>query len=250
MAAYHLNLGINLFCNSSAQKAIVGLNRHVALLIMSSALCTGASFAILSTLPLHLGRNYRLNPLQIGLYFLPFTLGAIITRWNVGILLDRNFKRQARKVGEDIRSNQEIQRESHRMPLEKARVQVALPFLYLSCLVIIGYGWVMEYNVHLAGPLVMLFLYGNTTTAINNCINNLVVNLNPNRPAATIASVNTIRHLTSAGAVATAVPLIDAVGIGWVGTFIAALCFLGSTTLWSVYIKGQRWRQEHIFEED
>ncbi|OGM40571.1 hypothetical protein ABOM_011056 [Aspergillus bombycis] len=226
------------------------LDRHISLLVLCNALCFCGTSAILSSLPVLLERKYRLNPLQIGLCYLPHTAGGILARWNVGTLVDRNFKRHAHKIGEKLRSNQQTQGQLRRMPLEKVRLELALPFLYLSCLCVIGYSWIMYYDVHLAGPLVLLFLFGNATTGVNNSITTLAIDLNAYRPAAAMAAMNTVKHLTAAGAVAAVVPLIDAIGIGWVGTFLAGLWFLASPALWILYWKGQRWRQMETSEQD
>ncbi|KAL4782803.1 hypothetical protein BJX76DRAFT_358617 [Aspergillus varians] len=224
------------------------LDKHISLLLTCSAQSFCGTEAILSTLPILLERKYSLNPLRIGLCFLPFTLGGTLTRWNVGTLLDRNFKRHARYAryaGEEIHANHQTQRQLLRAPLEKARLQLVLPFLYLSCLCVIAFAWVMHYDVHLVEPLVMQFVYGNTTTAVDNCINNnLVVDLKAEGPAAALTAMNAVRHLTAAGAIAVAVPMIDAIGIGWVGTFIAELWCLVSPALWIVYINGQRWMEK------
>ncbi|KAE8152783.1 major facilitator superfamily domain-containing protein [Aspergillus avenaceus] len=229
---------------------LIVLERHVSLLAISSAVSFGGTTAILTTLPILLERKYGLNSLQIGLCFLTFTLGAIACRWNTGILVDRNYKRHARMIGANLQSNQELPVDQRLFPIEKVRLELTLPFLYLACLSIIAYGWLMEFDVHLAAPLIVLFVLGNASSGTINCINNLAVDLNPHRPAATIASMNTAKHLTAAGAVAAAVPLIDAIGIGWTATLVAALCGLVSLTLWVLYAKGQGWRQKGVSEQD
>ncbi|KNG80236.1 hypothetical protein ANOM_011379 [Aspergillus nomiae NRRL 13137] len=226
------------------------LDSHISLLLLCNALCFCGTQAILSSLPVLLERKYQLRPLHIGLCYLPFTAGSILTRWNVGTLVDRNYKRHAHKAGEELRPNQQTPQQLRRMPLEKVRLELALPSLYLSGVCLIGYGWIMYYDVHLAGPLVLLFLFGNATTGVNNSLVTLAIDLNAYRPAATMAAMNTVKSLAAAGAVAAAVPLIDAIGIGWVGTFIAGLWFLASPTLWILYWKGQRWRQRESSEQD
>jgi hypothetical protein len=46
-------------------------------------------------------------------------------------------------VGEDIRPNQQSSMQIQRMPLEKARLVLALPFVYFYTVCVIAFGWVM-----------------------------------------------------------------------------------------------------------
>jgi MFS family permease len=225
------------------------LDRHVALLTLCSAASTFASSAILNSLTTLLAQNYNLNPLQIGLCYLPFTVGGLTTRWTAGTLADRLFKRRARRIGEHIQPNRQSQQQLQRIPLEKARLGLTLPFGYFYCLCVIAYAWLMNYHVHLAGPMILLFLCGNASAGVNNTIIILAVDLNASRPASTRAAMNLINHLTSAGAVAAVAPLIDVIGIGWVGVFLAGMVAIASPALWVLYFLGQTWREKKSAEE-
>ncbi|OQE38376.1 hypothetical protein PENCOP_c008G08985 [Penicillium coprophilum] len=226
------------------------LDRHLALLVLCNSTSTCASSAIVNSLTTLLAKNYKLSPLYIGLCYLPFTFGGLSTRWTAGLLADRLFRRQARSVGIDVQPNRQSPKQLRRIPLERARLGLTLPFIYLYCLCVVAYGWVMDYNVHLAGPLVILFLCGNASGGVSNTINMLAVDLNADRPASTRAAMTLVDRLVSAGAVAAVAPLIDLIGIGWVGVALAALMIIATPALWTLYFQGQIWREAKAFEED
>ncbi|KAJ6143893.1 MFS general substrate transporter [Penicillium samsonianum] len=225
-------------------------DRHIALLVICDSTTTCASSAIVNSLTTLLAKNYKLSPLYIGLCYLPFTLGGLTTRWTAGLLADRLFRHQARRVGEEIQPNRQSPKQLRRIPLEKARLGLGLPFIYLYCLCVVAFGWVMDYNVHLAAPLIILFFCGNASGGVNNTINMLAVDLNADRPASTRAAMSLVNRLVSAGAVAAVAPLIEVIGIGWVGVLLAVLMIISTPALWTLYFWGQSWREAKTSEED
>ncbi|KAF9886112.1 hypothetical protein FE257_012047 [Aspergillus nanangensis] len=224
-------------------------NKHIGLLILCSSLRFSGSMAVLSTLPALLERKYNYNALQVGLCYIPYAVGGLVTRWSVGTIADWNFRRHAHKNGVEIQQNKQSQRQLQQIPLEKARLQITIPMMYYSCVCILGYGWIMNYNVHVAGPLIILFLIGNSNSGVNNSLNMLVIDLHAQRPASALAAMNTFKNLAAAGMAAGALPLIDAIGIGWMGTMFAGLWVLVSPTLWAIYFFGQGWRKNQLLEE-
>jgi hypothetical protein len=169
-------------------------------------------------------------------------MGSISSRWIVGRLLDWNFRREARLQGMIIQKNR--QQEIENFNIERARLAITIPLIYLSSICIIAYGWVMQYRTALAGPLVMLFFTGVTTTSAFNTLNTLVVDIHYQSAATAAAASNLFRCLLGAGATAVASPLIGAIGIGWTATCIAGLWVVGSPALWIIFHRGYRWRQE------
>lgn len=219
-------------------------DRHVALLVLCSATCFCTSTAIFNGLAYLLEQKYHLEPLYVGLCYLPFTLGSCTTRWTAGTLADRLFKYYARQVGEDVQPNRQCPTQIQRIPLEKARLVLALPFFYFYTLCIIAFGWVMNYNFHLAGPLVLLFFCGNASAGINNTLSMLVADLNVTRPASARAVMSMVNWLASAGASAAIIPLINAIGMGWLGMLLGGMMIFVSPALWALYFWGKGWRDK------
>lgn len=217
-------------------------NRHIALLVLCTAACFCASAAVFNSLATVLKRKYHLRPLYVGLCYLPFTLGTCTTRWTAGTLADRLYKHYAHQVGEDLLPNQQCSTQIQRMPLEKARLVLALPLVYVYAVCVIAFGWVMEYTAHLAGPLVLLFLCGNASSGVLNTLGMLIVDLNVTRPASARAVMSMVNWLACAGASAAVIPLIDAVGMSWLGVILGGMMVLVSPALWSLYFWGKEWR--------
>lgn len=211
-------------------------------ILITGALLYAGFFGILSSLPSRLQAEYDFNSLQVGLCYLPYGIGSLTSRWTVGTLIDWNFRRHAHKRGIPIVKNRQPKLEQ--FPIEVARIQVALPMLCLASVFLLTYGWVMNYHTNLAGPLITLFFVGHTVTGAVTCLSTLVVDCNVKSPATAQAANQLYRCLFGAGAVAVAVPLIDRVGMGMTGTFVAALWVACTPLLWAVLRWGEEWREQ------
>ncbi|KAJ5181531.1 hypothetical protein N7449_011678 [Penicillium cf. viridicatum] len=66
----------------------------------------------------------------------------------------------------------------------------------------------------------------------------LAMDPNAQRPASTRAVLSLVDRLVSAGAVAAVAPLIDVIGIGWVGVLLAVLVIVSTPGLWAFYFWG------------
>lgn len=219
----------------------LALDKEVGLLVLFGTVTFCGSIFVLSTLPTLLERTYGFNALQIGLSYLPYSCGAIAVRWTAGWLSDYNFRRHALRAGVEIVRNQQARLAD--IPLEKARLQITLPFAYAACAFMTVYAWLIKNEVHIAGPLVAMLFLGNTTGGTNSTLTSLLIDIHSKRPATVISSLNLFRFLCGAGIVAAAMPLIEVVGIGWVGTIVGLTLILASPSLWVVYFKGHDWRK-------
>jgi len=106
-------------------------------------------------------------------------------------------------------------------PIEVARLQISLPLVYAACVSIVTYSWVMEYKINLAGPVITLFVTGHTLSGAFSSLNTLVIDCNIESPATAVAAKNWFRCWFGVGAVAAVNPLINRIGFGWTGTFVA-----------------------------
>lgn len=219
-------------------------HKEAAIILFYGGFMYAGYFLVLSTLTSQLADRYGLTALKIGLCYLPIGLGSLSSRWTLGILLDRNFKRTAALEGIAIVRNR--QQDIDNFPIERARLQVSLPFMGMASLTMLGYGWLMEQKTSLVGPLVMLFFLGHFITGSFSSLNTLIVDLHYQTPATATASSNLVRCLLGAGATAFATPLINAIGIGWAGTAVALLLLALSPLVWLVYFKGWDWRRKKM----
>lgn len=122
-------------------------------LILFSGFQAGGYFILLAGLPTQLETTFHYNSIQVGLCYIPMGAGILIARQLVGRLIDVNFRRHARKLGIAIIKNRQTSTEN--FPVEKARLEVAFPLVYLGCATVIPYGWVM----HMQHPPLALALF-------------------------------------------------------------------------------------------
>ncbi|KAJ6096099.1 MFS general substrate transporter [Penicillium sp. IBT 16267x] len=207
------------------------------LLILFQATLFSGSIALIVTIPVLFAKKFQFNILEIGATHLAYALGGFTSRWIIVPLSDANIQRHKRFAGVTEGSDQ-----SSEMRTDRARLQVIIPTVYLGCACAMVYGWILHYNVHVAGPIVMLFLLGNTLIGASSLLTGLMLHLNPQQPASALAAMNSFRFICAAGTAAAATPLIKAVGTGWMGTIIALVYCGASSVLWIVYMYGYRWR--------
>ncbi|PKY02810.1 putative MFS multidrug transporter [Aspergillus campestris IBT 28561] len=192
------------------------------IILYNTALYCGFT-AVTSSIPALYERTYGFNSLEVGLAYLPYVLGSTLSRWTVGNLADWNFARHARTAGITIQKNHQCAEQLARIPLERARLQLALPLAYLSTVFLAAYGWVIQREVHIAAPLSLLFLMGNTMTGTSNTLNLLNIDINAQRPATATAAMNFLRFTCGAGVAAAALPLEGAIGTGWMATLVSGV---------------------------
>lgn len=226
---------------SPLSSLIVLRDRETGIIAIFGASLFAGYSSVLSVLTSQLESRFGFNSIQIGLCYLPLGFGSLTSRWTVGYLLDKNFRREAKRQGLDIVKNK--QQEILAFDIEKARLTVTVPFVAIACMSIVAYGWTMEFNTPLAAPLVVLFFTGHCTTGAFSSLSTLVVDINREQPAVASAASNLTRCLLAAGAVAAATPLINAVGIGWASTICAFVWIACSPLLWLVHTRGHQWRK-------
>ncbi|KAI1377911.1 MFS general substrate transporter [Hypoxylon crocopeplum] len=205
------------------------------------AIMYGGYYMLLTTLSSQLASRFGFPSVIIGLCYLPLGVGSLVYRHTGGFLLDWNFRRHARAAGIVISHNR--QQDVAALPIEKIRLQVSLPFVFLASGLIIAYGWAMETKSALAGIEISLFFCGVFTVASLNGLNTLIVDTHVGTPATAVAANNLCRCLVGAGAAAVGAPLIDRIGMGWTSVFVAGVWICLSPLLWLIMAKGPSWRE-------
>jgi MFS family permease len=197
---------------------------------------------ITATLSTQFKEIYGLNDLQIGLCYLPYGLGCCVAVFIQSKILDWNYRRIARNIGFTI--NMRRGDDLSNFPIEKARLQPMMPMAAIGVVAIICYGWVLQYETMLAGPLVLLFVIGLCVTGSFSILGTLVVDLFPDAPATATAANNLVRCLFGAGGTALIETMLSAMGRGWCYTFLALVLVVTSPILWVSMRWGPKWREE------
>lgn len=199
-------------------------------------------FMVMTTLSEQLTDRFGFSSVITGLCYLPLGFGSLLSRWSAGQLFDWNFRRHARRLGEplDLSRQQAIEI----FPIERIRLEVCLPMVYISCGTVIAYAWTMETKSSLAGIEVSLFFMGLFFSGVQQGLNTLVIDTHADMPATASAANNLFRCLVSAGATALAPYMIARIGVGYTGVFISGVWLCFSPCLWLVMLRGQKWREE------
>ncbi|KAI1759513.1 putative MFS transporter [Hypoxylon sp. FL1150] len=226
--------------NPFAALKILG-EREGCITLLCSSLMYGGYYVLLTTLSSELSSRFGFSSVIIGLCYLPIGIGSLSYRYTGGFLLDWNFRRHAKAGGVVISNNR--QQDMDTLPIEKIRLQVSLPFVYLTSALVIAYGWAMETESSLAGIEISLFFCGVFLTASLNGLNTLIIDTHINMPATAMAANNLCRCLVGAGAAAISSPLINRVGLGWTSVLVSGIWLGLSPFLWLIMAKGPSWRQ-------
>ncbi|KAK3352825.1 major facilitator superfamily domain-containing protein [Lasiosphaeria hispida] len=218
------------------------LEKDMALVFTYSTLIYVVFLVVTATLSTEFAVIYRYNDLLIGLCYLPYGVGCCCAAITQGYIMDWNYRRVARSVGMviDRRRGDDLSK----FPIEKARLQVAYPFLAAGITSTICYGWLLQAETHIAGPLVMLFVIGLCITGSFAILNTLIVDLSPGAPATAIAANNFVRCLTGAGVTAVIELMLKSLGRGWTYTFWALTLVVFAPALFFLTRFGPQWREE------
>ncbi|KAK6085247.1 major facilitator superfamily transporter [Seiridium cupressi] len=205
-------------------------------------------FMVMTTLSEQLASRFGFDSVKIGLCYLPLGFGSLLSRFTAGQLFDWNFRRHSRKLGIPLDFKKEQKIEVY--PIERIRLEICIPMVYISCGTVLAYAWTMQSNSSLAGIEVALFFQGLFFSGALQGMNTLIVDTHQDTPATATAANNLFRCLMSAGGTAVAPILIEKIGVGLMGVFISGVWLIFSPCLWLVLYKGEGWRKEQKRRRD
>lgn len=226
----------------------IATDKEAALILFCSGLIVSLLYAATTGIPSQFSKIYGFDGLQLGLVYIPFGGGSVISAFTSGKLVDWNYRRHAIRNGFPTTKNR--YQDLTEYPMERARLEICLPLLYLAVLSLIGYGWVLDYQTSLAGPLVSLFFFGYGSMAAFQVTQILMVDIFPGDAAAATAANNIFRCLLGAGSTAVVAPMINRMGVGWTYTFASLVWIAFSPLLWALMKYGPKWRKEKKMKMD
>ena len=225
---------------------LICLDPETAIILFSLSVIYSGFYVVSTTLTVQFHNIYGLSSTVQGLLFIPQAVGTICATLTNSRTVDWNFKRHALKAGLEV--DRRKQGEMLKMPVERARLEVGFPFLISGAIFIIIYGWLLEAQVHIAGPIIVLGLIGYTVLAGFNPMSVLIIDLHRSRAATASAATNLTRCLLGAGASAVANPMIEAMGNGWTFTLVGLVELAVLPILILPYTRGMKWREEKKME--
>ncbi|KAF7937247.1 uncharacterized protein EAE98_001561 [Botrytis deweyae] len=222
-------------------------DKEAGLLLGAAGISLACYYAISTGASSQFGSLYGFSQLKVSLMFIPVGAGSLISAFTTGKIVDFNYRRYAKIHNFPLVKNRQM--DLTNFPIEKARLEIALPLFYLGALAIIAYGWVMGHHVSIAGPVILLFVIGYALVASFQVLNILMVDIYPGRPATATAANNVVRCELGAIATAVIVPMVNAIGTGWSYTIMALLFLIYSPILIIIMKYGIRWRSQKKVKE-
>ncbi|KAK9237466.1 major facilitator superfamily domain-containing protein [Lipomyces kononenkoae] len=220
---------------------VVVADKESGLILLSAGFALACFYAISTGASSQFKEVYGFSDIQIALMFIPIGAGGMVSALSTGKLVDWNYRRHAKMNGFPVEKNK--LQDLTDFPIETARLQVGLPLFYIGAATVIGYGWMMESKVSLAGPVILLLILGYSLTGAFQVLNILMVDIYPGKPATATAASNLVRCELGAAASAVIVPMTNAMGQGWAYTLLALLFVAYSPALLLTMKYGPRWRR-------
>lgn len=224
-------------------------DKEATVVLLANGLVFSGYYAVASAIPSQFSNIYDFNALKIGLSFIPIGVASAISTMVVGRAVDWNFARHSRRLGINVDEAKARNREMGDFPIERVRCEIALPILVLASVSTITYGWVLDFQTKVAGPLVMLFFIGFCANGFFTILSVLMVDVYPQAPATATAANNLIRCWLGAGASVVIIPMINTMSSGWAYTLIALLYLMMVPLLWVIMRFGPTWRAERLAVE-
>lgn len=220
------------------------LHKSNALLLFYNAFLFAAFYDVTATIPSQFEAIYKYNDFQIGLCYIPLGMGSLVAALLNGQLLDRHFQRCCKKLGISIKKGRD--QDLSNFPIEKVRLQIALPAVYITTAFLLIFGWVLQFHGPVPVLLVVMFFLTLFMTIAFNVTSTLLVDFYPTKAATATAANNLVRCLIGAGATGLIVPMINGMGIGWTYTLLSLFLIATSPMLWLLVWKGMAWRRVRI----
>ncbi|KAH9885883.1 MFS general substrate transporter [Xylariomycetidae sp. FL2044] len=216
--------------------------KELRLIFLYGGFIFAGVYAVATAVPSQFASRYGFDGLKIGLIYLPLAAGSVLAVIVAGKAMNWNFRRHARNLG--LQVDKDRQMDLAGFPIERARIEVAIPPVVLSMVIITAWGWALEAQVSIGIICVLVFLLGVGLVSATSVFTALIVDVRPGKTSAAAASNNIIKFLLGAGMAAAIDPLITAVGTGKAYSIIAVVYLLLSPCLYFLVKNGVRWRKE------
>lgn len=186
--------------------------------------------------------SYNFNELQIGLAYLPRSLGIITSSYFTGRLMDYNYRVMAKQKNLPVdKSSNNV----YNFPIEEARSRSTPIFLLWSTATMLGYGWAVQRHAHPSVPLILQFMQGFWQTNFYTTYSTLFVDMFPEMASTAAAATAITRCAMAATAVAILDPVLKVAGRGWFFTGLGLWSgVFGGIAVVVLQWKGTEWRRE------
>ena len=216
--------------------------KDVGILMFFMSLFVAANYCMLVPLQSVMRKEYDFNDLQVGLCYIPYSIGSIVGAVIVGKSLNWNYARVAKNIG--VSADRKVGNDLRRFPIERARLDLMWPWILLAVAMLIAWGYVVDSGANLAAPLVVLFFAGASMSGPVSVLTTLLTDLYPQNPGRVSSSFNLTRAAMSSVGTSVVQYIIDAWGYGYTYLFLGLLLAFFSPCVLIVRKWGPKWREE------
>nr|AAZ14930.1 quinidine resistance protein-like protein [Coprinellus disseminatus] len=241
------------------------LNVDIVILLVINAFTNSVMYGVITTLSTTFESIYPfLTETTIGLCFLAYGGGMIAGSAFTGKVLDREYKSFARKAerdGDNTLRRTDTGREaihlekvgavlpfqcrldSFYIPFGQARLRLVPPCAAVFGGCVCGYGWILQRELSIAGPLIIHFVIGYMSMAMMNSSSTLMIDLFPTQASSITACNNLVRCTMAAVVIAVIQPIINKIGLGWTFFILGILMILTIPLIYLEIVLGPRYRR-------
>ncbi|KAL2852453.1 major facilitator superfamily domain-containing protein [Aspergillus pseudoustus] len=219
-------------------KIILYLQYIPILLVVYYAAITFGSLYVLNVSIEHsfVKDPYNFDTLIVGLLYIPNSLGYFVSSIFGGRWIDNIMAREAKKANRYDANGKLIFR-----PEDRIRENAWLgAILYPAGL--IGYGWTVDKGVFWFVPMLFNFCFGVGSMLLFSAFTTVLVEFLPRKSSEGVALNNFVRNIFSCVGSFVAVPIINAIGNGWLFTIIGLVAFASSSVIVVMRVFGPRWK--------
>lgn len=202
----------------------------VIVLLTFTGLVYAVNYTITATISSSFAKVYpHLSETALGLCYLPTGAGMILGSTMTGKLLDWEYAR-IKKATQD------------NFTIEYARLRLMPFYLVLFVVCVVGWGWSIQAQAHMAVPLVVGVFLGWTSMGILNTTMTLNIDILQTRSSGATACTNLVRCSLAAILISIIDRMTRAWGEGWTYTFWGGICALLLPLMLLEIKMGPKWR--------
>ncbi|KAK1635840.1 putative MFS transporter [Colletotrichum phormii] len=208
-------------------------NRNMLLIYLASSSLVWNMYSLLTPIRYVLNPRFHLTtPLQSGLLYIAPGLGYVVGCQIGGRWADYTVSSWIRKRG---------------IRLSEDRLRSSLVFLGLMLPgSMVLYGWTLDKRFGgISLPIICMFLQGIAQLAAFPSLNAYILDVMQHQNGEASDSHYLMRYIFAGLATAVCLPLIEAIGVGWVSTMSAGIQFICAGLGYLTVRLGEGWRQTH-----
>ncbi|VUC23484.1 unnamed protein product [Clonostachys rosea] len=211
----------------------------VALSVSINSITFGALYVVNISLE-HIFSNapYSFPSWMVGFVYTPASVGYIVASLFGGRWMDKIMRKRAEK-NERYDGNGKLVY----LPEDRMRENAWCGVLGYPAAAI-WYGWAAHYRLFWPAVLVPPFFLGVTSFLLLSITTTMLTEFMPGRSASGVAINNLCRNMLSFAGSLITIPWMNAIGVGWTMTIVAALMLSSGLGIWLIARYGEKWRVE------